>query len=509
MRLPLAVDLKINAVNGSSIDDYDSGLTNCIVKKKSGRIIVTQRPSINLFEDASDSVADARGRAIYFWGTSGHRYIVNNNKIYKDSQANAALGTITAGTKKCRFVELGSYLVLIDTENNQGWTITAADVLAEIADTDFPPKQIPAVNLAYGAAVLDEYLVVLDVNGDLYNCDLNDPTSWNALDYLNAERYPDGGTFIGRHHDDIIAIGPRSIEIFYDASNTTGSPLARRQDIAYTVGSNLGESFWEVGDLLFFIGTNDAGELGVYKLVNYGLVKISPDDLDTFLSQAIVQNGYGCDGSGFSAGGHHLYTLTLFTTPSDKSPERTLVYDDAAGLWYPAFTTAIAGHSHFPIVDWTVRSDTATKIGEGILSNGDLIAPNHNLIPQDTKQGGNYVADNYVQDQYVSSVSSDGTAIPVTIRVGQQDFGTSREKLCPRIDMVGDRAKESQTLTLKWSNNNNDGFATATGRSFDHSKRRPIRNCGKFERRNFQLEHSSTESLELEALDIELEELSG
>ena len=507
MRIPAVTNLKINAISGAGIDDYDSGMTNAIAKKKNGKIVATQRPSIDLFEDASGAGADARGRAIYRWASNNSLYIVNNNKIYKDSQSSVAIKTITAGTKRCKFLPFDTKLYLFDSENGEAWHITTGGTVTQITDTDFPTEQTPAIGLAYGAASLDKTLYVMDVNGVIYGSDLSDGTSWAALNFIDAERDPDGGTFIGKHHDNIVAFGPRSIEFFYDNANASGSPLNVRKDIAYTMGCSSGETVWETGDRMFFIGTNDSGALAVYMLLSFGITKISAEDLDSFITQAIVKDGYTAIGSGFSANGHNFYTITFYTTPSDISPARTIVYDDVSGMWYPSWTTAVGGNTQFPLVDWTVRSDTTARYGEGIFANGDLISINDNLIPQDTLLGLAYYASGYAVTGYVVESSDTGTPIPVTLRLGQWDGGISQNKTCPKIRYVGDQPANSQTLTVKWSNENNQNFTS--GKSIDISSPGTIRKNGRFIRRNHEISHSATEILEIEALELDIEVLNA
>ena len=292
MRIPLAPNLHINAFNGATITEKDSGITNGIVEKRGDILYTTQRPSIDVFEDASVNVSDARGRAIYHWDTANDLYFLNNDTIYKNSHASVVSSTPTAGTKQCRFGEIGGYLVLIDAENDQAFTITTGDVVTEITDSNFPPKLGTPVGLAYGGAALDNYLFVLGEDGIIYNSNLADPTTWTALDYLEAERSPDGGIYLGKHHDNLVAYGVRTIEFFWDARNSTGSPLNRRQDTAYQIGCTSGESVWEEGDRAFFVGNDFSGSLKVYTLENFGISRISTATIDSYLTQVVTKEGY-------------------------------------------------------------------------------------------------------------------------------------------------------------------------------------------------------------------------
>ncbi len=494
MRLPVAADLHINAFAGAGITELDSGVTNGIVEKRGEVVYLTQRPSIDISEDAGTHISDARGRGIFYWGDTSGLYIINNNKVYKGSQSNA-IGTITAGTKKCKLLEIDDVLVLIDSENDQAFTISSGDVVAEITDTNFPPKQTPAVPLASGGAVLDNYLFVLGTNGTIYNSNLGDETTWGALDYLNAEREPDGGVYLGKHHDNIVAYGNTTVEFFYDAANTAGSPLSRRQDIAFNIGCASGESVWEEGDRAFFIGVNFSGALGVYTLEQFQPRKISTPSIDSFLTQAMVKDGFAVMGSGLSAQGHIFYILTIYTTPSDIVPDITLVYDDTTALW-GEWETSINDITKFPLVAWTKRQD-ADRYGEGVLVNGDIISLNDDLLPQDTLLASIYVDDGYIDDGYITESGAVGTSITMKSRTGMFDGGTTEYKYPTGLRVIANSM--SQDVTVRWADEENVFNA---GYTLDLSTKDKLTRLGRFERRNFEVEYSGDASIKLEGVEV-------
>ncbi|MBT8449488.1 MAG: hypothetical protein KJO69_07355, partial [Gammaproteobacteria bacterium] len=261
MKIPLAVDLDIHKFSGSGITEYESGLTNSIVHVEGGKPVITQRPSIDLTEDASDVVGIlARGRGIYYWEQNAKLYIVNDDSIYETTQDSVAKGTITSGTERMKILEtIGTpRLVFIDAENDEGWTMATSTTVTQITDANFP------TTLCHGGAILDSYTFVMDEDGIIYNSAVDDPTTWPALGFLEAERENDKGVYLAKHHDHIVAFGTRTIEFFYNAGNATGSPLNRRQDIQYNIGCASGLSVWENGDRIYFIGSSPPGQLQVY-----------------------------------------------------------------------------------------------------------------------------------------------------------------------------------------------------------------------------------------------------
>jgi len=495
MRLPVLPDLHINKFSGATITEMEAGMTNAVGEKRNGITYLTQRPPIDLFDDASATISDARGRAAYYWDTASALYILNADTIYKGSYSTSLSTSPTTGTKKCKFIEVGSLLVLLDAENNEGWTITTGGSVAAIA-SNFP------ATLAYGGVSMDTYAFVLDEAGTVYNSGSNDPATWGALDFVNAARNPDGGSYLAKHHDNLVIMGPSSIEYAWNAGNPTGSTLSIRQDIQHNIGCSSGESVFEEGDRLFWIGPNATGSLSVYTMINFQINKISTSTMDSFITQAIVRDDYFAVGSGLSGQGHVYYTLTLYTTPSDIVPAITLVYDDLTGLWGP-WTTTVSDHTLFPLVAWSKREGISERFGEGIMSNGDLISVNDSLNSQDTYQGATYVTTDYVQSGYVQKTADTGVVIDMVSRLGMYDGGTNKFKYQTEYRHVGDTTDASQTLTLKWSDENNSSFTT--GKTTDTTKYQKMTRCGRYRRRNHELSYSGTERIRIEALEGEAE----
>ena len=502
MRIPAAKQLRIKQFSGGSITELSSGITNGILQTVDGIPYITQRPSIDVFEDAGDAGGGAKGRGIFFFADNSTTYICNDDNIYKGSQDTSISAAVTSGSKRVYWVPIGGKVIMLNPEGDEAFSITTGDTVAEITDTDFPPKQTPAIGLADGGAYLNNALYVLGENGTIYGSDSGDGTSWSALNFTTASRDPDGGVFLGKHHDSLVAFGFSSIEVYYDAGNSTGSPLSRRQDVAYNIGCAFGQAVWEIGDRLFFCGVDAAGALGIYVMEQFQLRKISTTDIDSFITQAVVKEGYALMASGFSGAGHDFYLLTLTTTPAATIvPETTLCFDDTSGLWHP-WSTTINDITQLPLIAWTKRYGSTSQNGEGILSNGDLISVNDNLSPVDTLLGTRYVEGDYVVDGYVQNATDIGTNIPFSVRTGMFDGGTNGYKIPESLRFVGNRTDTSQTLTVKWSDESNDNFNT--GRTMDTSTGHKVHRLGRFQRRNHDLSMTGDEQFYLEAIELPL-----
>lgn len=436
------------------------------------------------------------GRAAYYWDAQAALYFVAGDTVYRGSYG-TVIGTISDGTERCYFFALGPDLVLLDPQNGEGWTIDSGGSLSQITDGDFPPNQTPAVPLAHGGAVLNGRLYVLGTDGVIYGSDLEDATSWDALNFVTAERDPDGGTYIGRHSDHVVVMGPRTIEVFYDAANATGSPLSRRQDVAYNMGCNSGESVWIDGDRIWFVGADPSGALGVYVMEGFRLRKVSTGALDSLLTTAITREGARAIGCGFAAHGHPFYALTL----AISNEELTLVYDDASKMW-GLWDTRAADLRNFPLVSWTIRTSRLPRFGEGIMRNGALITISDTLIPQDGVRGVGYAEPDpgYFAEDYVSEAGGSGSPISIAARTGIQDMGTDRAKFLSQLRVISDRTASPIVCAVRWADGRTDDWSPM--RVIDLSRQRALHRLGRFHRRNFEVIYAGPEQVRLEALEL-------
>ena len=494
-------------------------MTNCVLHQD-GMIEgkptykITQRPSIDLSEDSTGIVAlNDRGRGIYYWETNAKLYIVHDNDLYETTQDSARItentGAFGAGTERVTMLEtIGvERLVILDAENDQGFVMNAAKSLDIIA-SNFP------TTLCHGGIILDGYLIVMDEDGIIYNSAVDDPTTFPALAFVEAERENDKGVYLGKHHNHAVAFGTRTIEFLYDAGNTSGSILNRREDIMHNIGCASGLGVWENGDVIYFIGSKQTGQLQVWKLENFQVRPVSSNTLNSYLTQAITNEGLNVVLNGLSAMGNDTLLFTIYNltgaSPGTVEPKYTFAYDTATnitGFW----NTPLNSHISFPLMAFTKRTGgqnatESARSGEGILFNGDIINVNDKLIPIDTVLGGDGVFEDGVfeNDVFVSSASDVGSNIPITIRTGLIDGEIPGFKFENSFFLLGEKTASSQIMTVKVSNEEMDNFGA--GREIDMSSvRKELYAGGRFNNRNYQLEYSGNEQIFLKGAGADVE----
>lgn len=506
VKIPLTVNLHIEGFAGGHITRFNSGSTNLVYAQyDDGTWYATQRPGVNQFEDASATVADARGRGAYYWDQVADKYFVNNDTVYKSGYANP-IGTISEGTQRVFMADIGDNLVIIDAENNEGWYITssAPTTVVAISDANFPPNQTPALTLARGGCVLNGKLYVLTTNGDICESDIDDPTTWGALNFINAEVEPDQGVYIWKHHQHVVVFGTRSLEFFQDVGNPTGSTLAARTDVQYETGAIATDSLWSVGERLYFIGQDKSGAIGVYALDNFTLSKVSKPDMDIFLTTAIGYDGVKVLGAGFMSGGREFYVMTPYNiipaSTGDIVPISALVYSPGLN-WWGFWDVYLPDVNFFPLMAW-MPSTSSLRVGEGILSNGDLVTILDQFYPIDTVDASGVYVDAptgpYDPDIYTVTGGA-GTVFPFEIVTGTLDGGTPRRKFMGDLWLMCLPVSVSEEVTVAWADEQDTSYPlSATINVSDPDD--AISRLGSFRRRNFKVTGTISEQIRMESL---------
>jgi len=496
-RLPLKPNIHIDEFAGGGVVEAESYSINTIYDQyDTGAWYATQRPGINIFEDASASVSDARGRGVYWWDSlaTPTSYIVNNDTIYIGSYAGGTM-TISTGVDRVEMFEVGDYLVILDAENNEGWTIHDDGSPTAVAAISFPAA---LTDLARGGTVLNGKAYVCDhATGDIFESDIEDPTTWGALNFRQAELEPDDAIYVAKHHENVVVLGARTTEFFYDNANPTGSTLNPRTDVSYNTGAVDFNSVWEESDVIFFVGQTESGGIGVYMIDGFQLKKVSTSTIDTFLTSALVTDGIKLVGSGFQAGGRMFYVLTMYNQPTDIEPITTLVLSAGKNLW-GFWELAHTGIDDCPIVAWTPSTDT--RAGTGILSNGDLITVGDDFNPQDTTNASAVFEAGVFEVGVWSATGASGESIPMEIVPSHTDAGTRRKKTQRDLWVVFDPIDTSENISVSWADDQGKTFTTP--RTIDASNLNArLNKMGSFRQRKFKIQFSGTKQIRIESIE--------
>ncbi len=361
------------------------------------------------------------------------------------------------------------------TSSGAGMTITK-EPIAKIIDADFP---VGLTTFARGHFVtLDGYVFILTKDGKIYNSDLNSVTSWSATNFISTNMSTDNGVSLAKYKNYIIAFGEESMEVFYNAGNPTGSPLARYNEAYSNIGITwdgaailgLGAPpLTQYGDFICWQGGSPVPVTLVQHSSIYLLNDLRPQKISTpYIDRAITGRPVSLDILKFE-GLMYLHVAVGTRSSLVKS-------------WLYCFDTQMWMESGFP---YYLR-----------FSPGGL----HCVAINDTG-GHTYVWGDYAADTILwRDVTS--TSYTMTIQMDKWDAGTNKRKFLDRIDLLGSDIQSSGTTTLEISI---DDYATwVTVGTFDNTVIDPYMvNCGSFVgAAAFRITHSANTAWRAKGLKV-------
>lgn len=144
------------------------------------------------------------------------------------------------------------------------------------------------ITTSASARILNGYVFVC-VGGDIYNSDLDLPDSWNPSDFISTEIYPDDVVALAKYKNYLVAFGTNTIEFFYDAANTSGTPLARQEGILHNIGCIGQGSVTDSEDVIYWISQTSSGTYSIWTLEKFEAKKVSTPEIDVYLTKQINQ----------------------------------------------------------------------------------------------------------------------------------------------------------------------------------------------------------------------------
>jgi len=512
MKLPIPATTEIKRVSQTAttgIDEFASLLKNVTVEMVEGKPRASRRLGIEVITngDASvEAISPTVGRGIY-WSTTAATstiLIANYNTVYKGNY-NTSMGTFGAGAaaqgnQKMFFTTVndGTYdTVVIDPAVNMGAAIaTLAGTFTSIT------AALPTI-LNAGVVWLNGRLFVCGKN-QIYNSDLNDVTA-GYTDFVSAEREGDSISAIVRHHDHIIALGITTTEFFYHDDNpgSSGSPLRRRQDIYYNVGLLDMAAFVEANDVIYFLGFGEAEGIGLYRISNFQLEKISDARFDRYIGETRSTTSALNYLTAVSYEGRTL----ICVTHADASVAQvdfddqvyTFVFEED-GRSYVWDTDGIGQLSEFPVVGCTHIN--AQIAGGGAVTGGSKVSNRMLMSNGDIVR---FLTRFESPDTFKDNLGTK-TGFNSTIEFPDFDGDMTGWKFCHAVEPYGEYEDDCE-FTLSWSD---DGGAYNTPHTLTKENRQRVVSCGRFSRRKFRLnsiDNSATidEHMEIGGLDADIE----
>lgn len=138
---------------------------------------------------------------------------------------------------------------------------------------------------------MDGFAFILDNQNRIFTSSSNSLANWGPADFITKQIQQDFPVGLARLNNQILAFGEQSVEAFYNAGNTAGSPLSGIKQLQQKIGmiySSGGTHYYTVhNDLLYFVGRRVGGlfSAGVFSYDGSRYEKISTSYIDKILSE--------------------------------------------------------------------------------------------------------------------------------------------------------------------------------------------------------------------------------
>ena len=425
------------------------------------------RPGLTL-SYTLDAVNMRTPRGIYVWVYYGNSYVfsVVGNQVYVNGVLRDTLSTSTGQVGFTEFVSSLGIVTLVMVDGTNGYVYSLPSSTAtQIVSANFPTPHIPM------PVFMDGYLFLGKKNSeDVYNSVLDDPTLWNAGEYLSAEMYPDTLVGLAKNNNYIYAVGAGSIEYFYDVANATGTPLARHTSAVQQFGTPAPMTIVNTEKEVVLVGQTQNGGYTVWSIDGFKEKEIGIPAVKSALQEegaAIANAAAFC----IRAAGQKLYVIRLSV--------RTFVYSFDTEMWH----------------EWASSSDNSIPFIATFADDG----PNGQAYCLDNN--GQYVYQ-FTEDSYTDA----GTQFRCEIVTPKQDFDTINRKFMSRFSLLGNVPTTSgtgNTFQISWSDNDYQTWATDRTLSFDNDFP-VITQLGNFRRRAFRIRYSQPYMVRLEGFEVDI-----
>lgn len=306
-------------------------------------------------------------------------YVVTGSSLFEvDSFGTPVFIGTVEGLKRVSMAHNGQKLCIVVPGGKAYVYDSNTSIFVEITDPDY--------SISDSVCFKDGYYIFTKTGTNVFfNSALNDPLTFDSLDYGTAELMPDG--IVGCHvgYDELYLFGKDTAEVFQNVGGA-GFPFQRIPGASLEKGSHskYGIIQWEEG--IYFIGggKNEKSSFWLTKGTNEP-IKISTDAIDhelqKFEAEEIAESfafTYSLDG----------YNFVGFTIRSINIPSRTFVYNVTASRF---------GRRNIWFEQQSGVSDNAWRVQ-------DVVSVYNKIVVSDSEDGRLGYLDSEVYTEYDESL---------------------------------------------------------------------------------------------------------
>jgi hypothetical protein len=283
-------------------------------RDKGGRITLRGSPGLADFADTG-SGSPTRGGVV----CGDYLFVVQGMNLYRIDQhgtVTAVSGDMALTEDVVSVIENGATLGIFGGDTGYYYTLST-NTLAEISDTAFPG----ATTATYqdGFAIINR-----PGTNQFYKSALNDFSDWTATDFSSAGWKSDNLVRVFSDHRDLLLIGSKSTEPWYNTGSTF--PFSRRRGSEMEIGIAAPHSVDNGDNGVFWLSRSKNGHGMVVRSLGLQIRKVSSPAVDDILAScSTISDAIGwC----YQMAGHVFYELTL------PSADISLVYDSTEDMWH-------------------------------------------------------------------------------------------------------------------------------------------------------------------------------
>lgn len=423
------------------------------------------------------------GTGLYLIQTDNSVLVMNNVVINTSSVANPS--TITTATN--HNLVTGNKIII---RNHVGSTPSINDTIFVITRLNATQFTIP-VNVTVGGTggtigvfptpntsdlvYMDGYWFTMKTDGSIWNCSVDDPTTWSITSFIFSQMYNGFGIALARQNNVLLAFSDRHIQMFYDAANPVGSPLANIEQAVQQIGCISANTIAQQENTIFWVSDSGTGGFTLWKLDGTtNLKSVGVPQINRQLFTALATGGFpnSIQGTLVRTAGHLFYVLLIKTTGTGSNT--CYVYDVDLDVWFEWTPPVITGTTQ---VNQTNNVNFLWAQGE---SNGKLYG----------------IAPVYFQD--------DSSNFTMTAQTSPLDFGNMYREFYNRVEVIGDKQTSSAPVNISYSDDDYQTFSTP--RTFDMANSRAYGfSWGNSRRRVWRFDYSGNNTMRVEGFEFELE----
>lgn len=222
-----------------------------------------------------------------------------------------------------------------------------AIIWAEITDADFT-----AIVHRGKMEFMDGFAFIMDgasaTSNRIWNSDVNSLTAWTATSFITKQIAQDSPVGLARLSNQILAFGDDTVEMFYNAGNTTGSPLLPIKQLHQRVGlippsinsRIFGHYYCTIANRIFFVGRDSGGinAAGVFSYNGQVMERVSTPYIDKILSEVINTSFYSVN----TVGHHGQKAVAIALTAPNAASQRWLMFYPDWKEWFE-WTSTVFG----------------------------------------------------------------------------------------------------------------------------------------------------------------------